>query len=135
MTTPYFQFYFYKLSRTYKKLHFTIILAVSEILWYKQTDILLLLYKNKIHLSLHNILFQELKKQFKKKSMLLLPEKHPSVANAHSRFVELNNAFITVSFLVSLGYLSIIRKGGDIGLFITLVPKVDLINLRTFIEF
>ncbi len=49
-------------------------------------------------LSLHNILFQELKKQFKKKSMLLLPEKHPSVANAHSRFVELNNAFITVSF-------------------------------------
>ena len=26
----------------------------------------------------------------------MLPEKHPSVANAHSRFVELNNSFVTV---------------------------------------
>jgi hypothetical protein len=31
--------------------------------------------------------------------MNLLPEKHPSVANAHSRFVELQNAFVTVRFV------------------------------------
>ena len=31
--------------------------------------------------------------------MSLLPEKHPSVANAHSRFQELNEAFVKVKYL------------------------------------
>ena len=42
-------------------------------------------------------LLQELKRQFKKRSIALLPEKHPSYANAHSRFEELNAAFVKVN--------------------------------------
>ena len=40
--------------------------------------------------------WKELRKAFKKKSILLLPEKHPSSPNAHSRFEQLNDAFLKV---------------------------------------
>ena len=33
---------------------------------------------------------------FKKKSLTLLPEKHPALLNAHSRFEELNSAYVEV---------------------------------------
>ena len=39
---------------------------------------------------------KDLRKAFKKKSILLLPEKHPSSPNAHSRFEKLNDAFVMV---------------------------------------
>ena len=39
---------------------------------------------------------KELKKAFKKKSLTMLPEKHPTVANAHSQFEEVNEAFVKV---------------------------------------
>jgi DnaJ-class molecular chaperone len=38
----------------------------------------------------------ELKKNFKKKSLAMLPEKHPTIANAHSQFEEVNEAFVKV---------------------------------------
>ena len=38
----------------------------------------------------------ELKKYFKKKSLAMLPEKHPTIANAHSQFEEVNEAFVKV---------------------------------------
>ena len=40
---------------------------------------------------------KELRKMFKKKSKAMLPEKHPTVPNAHSRFEEVNSAFVSVS--------------------------------------
>ena len=40
---------------------------------------------------------KELRKMFKKKSIAMLPEKHPTVPNAHSRFEEVNSAFVSVS--------------------------------------
>ena len=40
---------------------------------------------------------KELKKAFKKRSLAMLPEKHPTVANAHSKFEEVNEAFLEVS--------------------------------------
>ena len=39
---------------------------------------------------------KELKKFFKRKSIAMLPEKHPTVPNAHSRFEALNFAFVEV---------------------------------------
>ena len=39
---------------------------------------------------------KELKKAFKKKSLTMLPEKHPTVANSHSQFEEVNEAFVEV---------------------------------------
>ena len=39
---------------------------------------------------------KDLRKAFKKKSILLLPEKHPTTPNAHSRFEDVNTAFIKV---------------------------------------
>ena len=39
---------------------------------------------------------KECKKMFLKKSISMLPEKHPTVSNAHSRLEELNIAFIEV---------------------------------------
>ena len=40
---------------------------------------------------------KELRKMFKKKSIAMLPEKHPTVKNAHSKFEEVNSAFVSVS--------------------------------------
>ena len=40
---------------------------------------------------------KELRKMFKRKSIAMLPEKHPTVPNAHSRFEEVNVAFVEVS--------------------------------------
>ena len=39
---------------------------------------------------------KECRKMFKRKSIAMLPEKHPTVPNAHSRFEEINIAFIEV---------------------------------------
>ena len=39
---------------------------------------------------------KDLRKAFKKKSILLLPEKHPDARNAHSKFEEVNCAFAKV---------------------------------------
>ena len=47
----------------------------------------------------------ELKKNFKKKSLAMLPEKHPTIANAHSQFEEVNDAFVKV-----FTYLKIVRS-------------------------
>ena len=43
-----------------------------------------------------SLTLKELKKCFKKKSLAMLPEKHPTVANAHSQFEEVNTAFVKV---------------------------------------
>ena len=43
-----------------------------------------------------NLSIKELRKSFKRKSLAMLPEKHPTVANAHSRFEEVNSAFVKV---------------------------------------
>ena len=40
---------------------------------------------------------KEAKKLFKKKSMMMLPEKHPTVPNAHTKFEEVNSAFAKVA--------------------------------------
>ena len=45
-----------------------------------------------------NISLKELKKAFKKKSLAMLPEKHPTVPNAHSQFEEVNEAFVQVCY-------------------------------------
>ena len=39
---------------------------------------------------------KEIKRCFKKKSLAMLPEKHPTVAYAHTRFEEVNAAFVRV---------------------------------------
>ena len=39
---------------------------------------------------------KDLRKAFKKKSIAMLPEKHPTVPNAHSRFEEIITAFVQV---------------------------------------
>ena len=39
---------------------------------------------------------KESRKMFRKKSIAMLPEKHPTVSNAHSRFEEINIAFVEV---------------------------------------
>ena len=43
-----------------------------------------------------NVNLKDVKKYFKKKSVQMLPEKHPSVPNAHTKFEEVNAAFIKV---------------------------------------
>ena len=40
---------------------------------------------------------RELRRVFKKKSISMLPEKHPTVANAHSKFEEIITAFVQVN--------------------------------------
>ena len=42
---------------------------------------------------------KDLRKAFKKKSITMLPEKHPTVPNAHSRFEEIITAFVQVGIL------------------------------------
>ena len=44
---------------------------------------------------------KEIKRCFKKKSLAMLPEKHPTVLNAHTRFEEVNAAFVRVTNSVS----------------------------------
>ena len=39
---------------------------------------------------------RELRRIFKRKSLAMLPERHPTVPNAHSRFEELISAFVQV---------------------------------------
>ena len=39
---------------------------------------------------------KDCRKMFKRKSIAMLPEKHPTVPNAHSRFEEINIAFVEV---------------------------------------
>ena len=39
---------------------------------------------------------KECRKMFKRKSIAMLPEKHPTVPNAHSQFEEINEAFVQV---------------------------------------
>ena len=46
--------------------------------------------------SLEGVSRKDLKKAFRKRSLALLPEKHPSLVNAHSRFEDLNSAFVEV---------------------------------------
>ena len=43
-----------------------------------------------------DISLKDLKKAFKRKSLAMLPEKHPTVPNAHSQFEEINEAFVQV---------------------------------------
>ena len=43
-----------------------------------------------------DINLRELRKAFKKRSLAMLPEKHPTVANAHTKFEEVNAAFVKV---------------------------------------
>ena len=43
-----------------------------------------------------NVNLKDVKKYFKKKSVQMLPEKHPTVPNAHTKFEEVNAAFIKV---------------------------------------
>ena len=43
-----------------------------------------------------DICLKDLKKAFKRKSLAMLPEKHPTVPNAHSQFEEINEAFVQV---------------------------------------
>ena len=40
--------------------------------------------------------FRELRKLFKKRCLAMLPEKHPTVPNAHSKFEEVITAFVQV---------------------------------------
>ena len=39
---------------------------------------------------------RELRRAFKKKSLAMLPEKHPTIVNAHAQFEEINTAFVNV---------------------------------------
>ena len=39
---------------------------------------------------------KELRKAFKRKSLAMLPEKHPTVLNAHAMFEDINSAFVKV---------------------------------------
>ena len=41
---------------------------------------------------------KDLRRAFKKKSLAMLPEKHPTVANAHTQFEEVNAAFVKVNY-------------------------------------
>ena len=43
-----------------------------------------------------NVNLKDVKKYFKKKSIQVLPEKHPTVPNAHTKFEEVNAAFVKV---------------------------------------
>ena len=53
-------------------------------------------YREVLGYDLERLELKELKKCFKKKSLAMLPEKHPTVANAHSRFEEVNHSFVEV---------------------------------------
>ena len=40
---------------------------------------------------------KDVRKAFKRKSLAMLPEKHPSIVNAHAIFEDINYAFLKVS--------------------------------------
>ena len=44
-----------------------------------------------------DVTMKELRKSFKRKSLAMLPEKHPTVVNAHAVFEDINSAFIQVT--------------------------------------
>ena len=53
-----------------------------------------------------NLTFRELRKLFKKRCLAMLPEKHPTVPNAHSKFEEVITAFVQVkSHRMMISYL------------------------------
>ena len=47
---------------------------------------------------------KDLRKAFKKKSIIHLPEKHPDSPKAHSTFEKLNDAFVKVGFEMFLKF-------------------------------
>ena len=57
-------------------------------------------------------------KVFKKRSLAQLPEKHPALLNAHSRFEELNSAYVEVLPITLPGFflLIIFHCSGALGL-------------------
>ena len=40
---------------------------------------------------------KDVRKAFKRKSLAMLPEKHPNIVNAHAIFEDINYAFLKVS--------------------------------------
>ena len=48
---------------------------------------------------------KECRRMFKRKSIAMLPEKHPTVPNAHSRFEEINLAFVEVRNISQIHFL------------------------------
>ena len=55
---------------------------------------------------LRNVSLKELKKIFKRRSLAMLPEKHPNVPNAHSRFEEITQTFVQVFQMTEFVVLS-----------------------------
>ena len=53
-------------------------------------------YLSVIGIQDENVNLKDVKKYFKKKSIQMLPEKHPTVPNAHTKFEEVNTAFVKV---------------------------------------
>ena len=51
---------------------------------------------------------RELRRIFKRKSLAMLPERHPTVPNAHSRFEELISAFVQV--IIQRGNTAIVTR-------------------------
>ena len=49
-----------------------------------------------------NFSLKDVKKAFKRKSVTMLPEKHPTVANAHTKFEEVNASFVKVYIILTL---------------------------------
>ena len=52
----------------------------------------------KVNCSCITLTFRELRKVFKKRCLAMLPEKHPTVPNAHSKFEEVITAFVQVNW-------------------------------------
>jgi hypothetical protein len=79
---------------------------------------------------------KDLRRQFKKRSIALLPEKHPSLANAHSRFEELNAAFVKVRLLfcvqtILLQYIH--RNGKAVQHYATVKQPRHFVNVRKLV--
>ena len=67
----------------------------------------------------NDLTVKELKKAFKRKSLSMLPEKHPTIANAHSQFEEVNEAFLKVKLrteLKSYHNTCVVRAGSGLAL-------------------
>ena len=50
---------------------------------------------------------RDVKKAYKKKAVQVFPEKNPDNPKAHSRFEEINSAFVKVFILCLMGFLII----------------------------
>ena len=66
------------------------LLSSKCLLWLLQA------YLSVIGIHDENVNLKDVKKYFKKKSIQVLPEKHPTVPNAHTKFEEVNAAFVKV---------------------------------------